>query len=567
MTSPTMPPTPDRAAPAPAPASADSSPATVAELPRFFPRVADAIGAVAGLDRDALACVVGAVVVTVDVDPAADHDPALEGQAELACNLLARLYPRLRVAATAPLADRLVALIRSIHPAADVMTAAPGAGAAEDGPLLRLHPTGPADGPQDPHEIRISVSRWNVALDTAATDDGAPEPIAALAGACLGVAAVFRYVFADRLDGNGRTSPAPAELNLLTCGPGAAGLPRLPDGTDMTGTVLAGAGAVGQAFLLALRAAAPTGTLAVADHDTVDLPNLQRYVLTDDTSPGTAKTAQAAAAFDGTAMAVEQIPSRWGADPRTGPYRDTVVVALDSAADRIGVAAGLHRAVYNAWTQPEDLGWSRHETFGDDDQPCAACAYWPVRPRPHEHELIAAALRQHPLRTLLYLLQGIAIGAPLPAPADGVLQLPQAPGLEPPADLPRWFAVPLAADLAAAGMLSPGELTAWAGRPLADVYRDGVCAGGLVAAGPAADDREALVPLAHQSALAGVMLAVQVLAARHPEMRAVRPAAGEGRLDLLRALPQVLARPRQPTPGCQCQDPDMRSAWHRAWGA
>lgn len=564
MTSPTMPPTPARAGTRASAASADSA-AAVAQLPRFFPRVAEAIGPVAGLDPAALAHIVGAVVVTVEVDPAADNDPALEGQAELTCNLLARLYPRLRVAASAPLADRLVALIRSIHPGADVMIASPGARVPSDGPLLRLQPTDPAKRMQDPHEIWISVSGWNVAVDTIATDDGAPERIAALAGACLGVAEVFRSVFADCLDGNGRTSPSPAELNVLTCGPGTTGLPRLPDGIDMTGTVLAGAGAVGQAFLLALRAAAPTGMLSVADDDAVDLPNLQRYVLTDDSSIGTPKTTQAAAAFDGTRMTVEQIPSRWGADPRSGPYCDTVAVALDSAADRIGVAAGLHRAVYNAWTQPDDLGWSRHETFGDDGHPCLACAYWPVQPRPHEHELIAAALRQHPLRTLLYLLHGIAIGAPVPAPADGILQLPQVPGLEPPADLPRWFTVPLAADLAAAGLLSPEELTAWASRPLADVYRDGICAGGLVAAGPAADDREALVPLAHQSALAGVMLAVQVLAARHPEMRAVRSAAVEGRLDLLRPLPQIIPRPRQATPGCQCQDPDMRSAWHRAW--
>lgn len=538
---------------------------TVPALPRFFSRVADAVGPVAGLGADELARAVGAVVVTVVVDADAPGDPVLEGQAELACNLLARLYPRLRVAAPAPLADRLVALVRSVHPGAAVTIGQPGDAPVADGPVLRLQPTVAAVDRQDPDDIRVSVSGWNVAVDRAPTDDGPPEPLAALAGACLGAAEVFRRVFADRLRGGGRTSSAPGELNVLTCGPGTAGLPRLPDGTDMTGTVLAGAGAVGQAFLLALRAAAPTGTLAVADHDTVDLPNLQRYVLTDDASPSAGKTAMAAAAFAGTDMAVDQIPDRWGADPQTGPRRDTVVVALDSAADRIGVAAGLHRSVYNAWTQPEDLGWSRHESFGSDDEPCPACAYWPDRPRPHEHELIAAALRQHPLRALLYLLNGTPIGAPLPPPQDGVLHLPQAPGLDPPPDLMRWFHVPLAADLATAGTLRPQDLPAWAPRPIAEVYRDGVCAGGLVSAGPSEADRDALVPLAHQSALAGVMLAVQVLAARHPALRAVRPSATEGRIDLLRPLPQVLARPRRPSPGCLCQDPDMRSAWNRAW--
>lgn len=537
--------------------------ATAAALPRFFDRIADAIGPVADLDPDRLAEIVGAVRVTVAVADHAGDDPALREQALLAVGLLARLYPRLAVSGPEPFAADLVARVLAIHPGADVLTA-PGLDvgtAGADGPVLLLQRPAPAEEapePQPAGEIRVEVSGWNVAVDRTVTDDGPPEPLAALAGACVGVGEVFRSVFADRLPDGGRAAPTPAELNVLTCGPGQTAMPRLPGGTDMTGAVLAGAGAIGQAFLLALRTADPTGTLSVADDDTISLANLQRYVLTDDTSPGTAKTAAAAAALAGTRLAVEQIPARWGTDPRTAPGRRVVAVALDTAADRIGVAAGLHDRIYNAWTQPEDLGWSRHEN--DPGQPCLACAYWPDRPRPNDHELIGQAIGQHPLRALLYLVHRVPIGAPLPVPADGILRLPDAPGLTAPPDVHRWYQVPLAADLVTSGVLQTDDLATWAPLPLADVYRDGVCAGGLLAAGPAPGDREALVPLAHQSALAGVMLAVQVLVAAHPKLAARRPTHVEGRVDMLRPLPQRLSRPRQPTPGCLCSDADFRTA-------
>ena len=46
------------------------------------------------------------------------------------------------------------------------------------------------------------------------------------------------------------------------------------------------------------------------------------------------------------------------------------------AMARIGIQAGLPLRIYNAFTGPLDLGWSRHERFGDE--PCLACLYWPT---------------------------------------------------------------------------------------------------------------------------------------------------------------------------------------------
>lgn len=536
-----------------------------ATLPRFFSRIADAIGPVALLDPDDIEVVVRAVQVTVVISSEARVSAALRHQAELTCNLLARLYPRLVLVGPADVTSALRASVLSIHPGADVQLADQLA-SSPDVALVLQPGTNNLSTSGDPAVICVSTAGWTVAVDRPMHGGQQPFPLAALVGACLGVAEVFRYVFRTYLPSGGREQSAPSQMNVITgaCGdsePSVAppDLLDVPTGIDLTGTYLAGAGAVGQAFLFALRTASPTGILTVVDDQAISLSNLQRYVLTGDNTVDHAKAELAAEYFTGTDLTVAPVPTRWGADERSGPQRPVVLVALDTAADRIHVAAGMHGRVYNAWTQPEDLGWSRHERFGTD--PCLACLYWPDRPRPSEYELMAQAFGQHPLRMLLYLTNRVPIGAPLPYPQNGSIQLPQVPGLQPPPDVLRWFQVPLAADLLTTGMLPRDEVDSWAGRPLGEVYRDGVCAGGLITVGPPQAAREALVPLAHQSALAGVMLAVQLLVAACPSLRTHRPDQIEGRIDLLHALPQTLIRPRQRTAGCICADGDFAESW------
>ena len=108
-------------------------------------------------------------------------------------------------------------------------------------------------------------------------------------------------------------------------------------------------------------------------------------------------------------------------------------------------------------------------------------------------------------------------------------------------------------------------MVAWAACRLDELYRDGVCGGALLGLAAGGVARQVLVPLAHQSALAGVLLAVQLIAAAHPKLRWLRPDAIEGRYDVLAGLHQVLAHPRRPARGCLCADLDFRAAYRTAW--
>jgi len=107
-------------------------------------------------------------------------------------------------------------------------------------------------------------------------------------------------------------------------------------------------------------------------------------------------------------------------------------------------------------------------------------------------------------------------------------------------------------DLLAAGVIRLEEQGAWAGASVGKLYRDGFCAGGLLPVGDLPG--EVLVPLAHQSVLAGVMLAAELVWASDPNLASRRDRATEHRFDVLRGFPQVVARPRQRTDQCLCSD-------------
>lgn len=518
-------------------------------LPRFLDRVVDATAPLlGGLDRAAVSAKLEAISVTL-----AAGEQAAEGTRRagflLAAKLAARLYPRIVLAGATDLVRLAEAEIRLINPQADVAvesneptTAALGYETAVAGP------TG----------IAVSASGWNVHVDEDVDDNDEAAPAAALLAAAIGIGELFRVVFADELGAHGRSGSRPAAFNLVTLAEPSGGLP-LAANVDVGEFRLVGAGAIGQAAAHALAVAGAQGRIVAVDPEKVALSNLQRYVLTRDADVGALKVDLLRDRLEASGLEVVPVPSEWHAGLVEAQW--PTLVALDSAVARLGVQSSLPGSIYNAWTQPADVGWSRHERFGDE--PCLACLYWPDHEVPSRHEQIAAAFRQHPLRVLAYLVhRAIPIGLPLPPGG-----IPAIPGFEPPPDAERWLTVPLVDDIAAAAGIEVADLAGWRDRPLADVYQDGICGGALLHLNVGEAPRDVLVPLAHQSVFAGVMLATAFLVAQVPELRAARAAAIEGRFDVLAGLPQVLARPRARTAGCLCGDAVFLDVYRGKGGA
>jgi hypothetical protein len=147
---------------------------------------------------------------------------------------------------------------------------------------------------------------------------------------------------------------------------------------------------------------------------------------------------------------------------------------------------------------------------------------------------------------LAYLTYNLPIGYPLPS-VPAIAELPAPP------DAVRWTQVALIEDLLDDGVVEQTQRNEWADKTVGLLYRDGICAGGLLPVGDLPG--EALVPLAHQSALAGVLLAAELYWSRSPSLTARRDSQVEHRYDVLRGFPQVLGRPRERTPHCLCEDP------------
>jgi hypothetical protein len=512
-------------------------------LPEFFQRAADAITPVADISRAELEERLAPLCVELRAPETAAGSAALRSGFLFAANLLARLYPAVHLLGPEPWVSAGRSLTRAINPRIS--------DAVEGKRVLRLS-FGAGYAPDD--DVAVTADGWNVSVDS--VDSGAAGPIAppaAMAAAALGVGEIFRVAFSDVLGSRGRVGTQPAVFNLLTARSERAELP-VPSRLSLDSVCLVGAGAIGQAALATWAECDLEGRLTVIDPERLELSNMQRYVLGRLENVGQRKVDLAARALKPSAVRVKTFEARWGQDDVSSPMRSVVAVALDNSADRIAVAAGLHRVVHNAWTQPLDLGWSRHARFGVE--PCLACLYYPTHPRPSEHELIGAALGEHELRVLAYLTSRQPIGAPLP-----IINVPA--GMSAPPEAARWQQASLLADLVESGVVPSESSQRWQSRSVGDLYQEGICGGALLTS--AVNNAEVVVPLAHQSALAGVMLATSVLIDASPELASIRGEGGEWRLDVTRGLPQTARRPRQVTKGCLCQDEDYRAAYDSRW--
>lgn len=239
--------------------------------------------------------------VTLVAGERAAAGASAEGWA-LAANLLARLYPRIRVQAPAELIRAAEAEIVLVNPAAEVQTSD--------------EPTTATLGYETEIDANAGVSvfarGWNVYVDAVIDEGDTPAPPAALVAAVVGVGEVFRVVFADELDDRGRHGPQPGAFNIVTRGDPVFGLP-ISEAFDVGSFRLVGAGAIGQAAAKTLAVSGAHGTMTAIDHEQVALSNLQRYVLTRDVDVGAVKVELLRERLSQSAVDVVPVAAEWHA--------------------------------------------------------------------------------------------------------------------------------------------------------------------------------------------------------------------------------------------------------------
>jgi hypothetical protein len=419
-------------------------------------------------------------VVALSFDDAAANSPEGRSTLDLSVRLLARLYPVLAVQpvglAAGEYAAHLRKLARSINDQIELQDGLAGADI-----VVSVGATSAAPGLD---VISIGSDGWRALLsrDGPVRSGSTTNPFGAGAAACFGAANVFRKIFADQLPRGDLDSRV--DLSMATYVSGAVAESELPERCDLGDAYLVGLGAIGNGAVWALsRVPGLAGVLHLVDHETVDLSNLQRYIMATQDDVDYPKVRFACALFTQESLNVRTHPKQWGdyVDGRRKRAFERVAVALDTAADRISLQASLPKWIVNAWTQDVDLGVSRHD-FGGEGA-CLACLYLPTGAVKNEDERVAEELR-------------------IPDASQEIRALPQTHQPVSEAFVRRVaaaFGVPFEA------------LEKFVGQPVRTFYRNAICGGLMVGLTGGTSAGMAVVPIAFQSALAGIMLAADLV--------------------------------------------------------
>ena len=286
-------------------------------IPKFFSRVSDSIGPLLG--RSDVAAFLSSKSVLLAAPPDLDQHPFHLAGFLLSVNLCARLYPQLRVVAPPRVVDESRALALQINPVCDFVV---GEGSSD----ADLSWACPGRGPTS---IVVAPVGWEVLIDLPdATRVRNTNMLTSLASAAIGVAELFRHVFAEFLP-KGRTGASPGRFNVLTHAPTSATLPDLPPDIPLGRVHLVGAGAVGQAAVYALARVSATGTIIVVDPEQIATSNLQRYVLAMDRDVGTSKCAIVERTLKNKIETVS-VRAPWSVDRPETQNAEVICAAVDS---------------------------------------------------------------------------------------------------------------------------------------------------------------------------------------------------------------------------------------------
>ena len=489
-------------------------------VPDYLQRNAIAISqAVSGLDEQRLEEQLAKVCIGVTIGrDAGGHEGRAMG--DLLIRLLARLYPSIVIGeeGTGGLTEKLSVLAGQVNPRIDL----------SGQPTIEVVIGQARPRWSDSRTLFAGSRGWSAMLSSRDSKDcgGTNNPFGAGMAACLAAADIFRYVFLPgaELDGN------------LECAVPNVGEFDNEDGNvngNAGSVVLAGAGAIGNAAAWALSRTALEGLIDIVDHEAVDLGNLQRYVLAERDHQDRPKAPLVAERFNGKFCAAAHECRLAELLERKRHKVEMLLLALDTAKDRCAAQASLPRYIANAWTQPGDLGVSSHDFLKGA---CVKCLYLTDAEQKSEDQIIAESFgvpdQIMKIRILLHNNEG--------APRE-LLEV-----------------------IAAARNIPLAKLMHFEGRPLRTLYTEGFCGGAVIPLGEAGEpNNDVHVPLAHQSAMAGVLLAA-VGVTMQLSKRADSVVAQYDVLKPQESL-QVYPAAKDSKGRCICQDKDFLAVYRKKY--
>lgn len=454
---------------------------------------------------------------------------------DLLVNLLARLYPCLAIernGTPSRFRQTLIQIAQEINPQITIQDHVDDC----DICLVVGKSTPNANG----QLIYVGSNAWIALISTQAPVEigNSDNPFGAAAAACLAAANVFRFIFRDQLDSANLDKSV--IFSLVDLDPKSATPDNPPlNEIDVGSTHFVGLGAIGNGAVWILRKISSLkGVLHLIDHEKIELTNLQRYVLTRQTSIGNSKTVLAAVEWS-SALRIEQHQLKWDdyLENRSDWNLERVVVAVDSAEDRCAVQSALPKSIINGWTRSGNLGISRHSFLGD--QACLACLYLPDGIQKNEDQLIAEALGLPNAAREIRLM----IASNIPVSGELISQI------------------------AAAHQIDPKELSGFEGKQIRSLYTEAVCGGIFLRLSKSGQAGPIEVPMAFQSAFAGILLAAELIISAGNFRTKSAPTITQ--INLLKPLGEFLFTPskKDSRRRCICQDSHYIAAYQRKYSA
>lgn len=456
-----------------------------------------------------------------------------EGRAalDLLVRLLARIYPNLQIQGSAKdFADELKQLARSINPEINLN---------ERGKATITLVVGKTVPSNDLPVFYLGSDEWVCRFsDTAPVGSSdSNNPFGAGAAACMGAANVFRFVFNDQLPHS--ITDKEFALSLLDGSLSEENSLKI-DKLNLGEVNLVGVGAIGNGFCWALKQIKDvSGKLILIDHETITLTNLQRYVLTDQNSVKRPKVELIAELLGTRQLEVfYDHPMNWKEyiQFRGNHQMENVFVCVDNAEDRIIVQGALPKKIFNAWTQKENLGISRHLDF--NNAPCLCCLYLPTEEKISRSQEIANNLNIPANEPLIrkYLASHLPFDQPL-------MQL-----------------------INSANNIRTDKLRQFIGQPLDIFYSEVVCGGILMQLGAvnnAKYQQQVEVPSAFESAFAGILLCAELIKDKlnYP----ISDPSKSTRFNLIRPITSYLKFTEEKASRCICTDQIYKEVYKVKW--
>ena len=356
-----------------------------------------------------------------------------------------------------------------------------------------------------------------------------PNALGAMHAGALAVGEVFKMLLPEA-----RPERAKIEYDLVTHGRSRQPVvdPPVPDSVDLGNLAIVGCGAIGQALCCALAGSARLeGHVTLIDRENMEKSNEQRYITAFKETRGALKIMQAGRilASRSPALRVEMATMEYEdyAASRNVCFPE-MAVCVDNEWTRVNVQGALPRVLWNGWTDVGRnslrYGVSRHSLA--DSSACLACYYRPAKsPSGEEMDALMTGLDRDRIRRM--------------RESDEPCDLPML------TEVSKNRKIPLP------------QIRRFEGRPLEELLHEH-CGVYYTRVG-------APTPAPHQPALAGILLASQLVLER------IAPGASGLRslsdFEALRAPGPLCLLKSDRHPGCFCGEPAYRQAYAQKWEA